>query len=197
MAQGPTDDEDSGSGGTVLSFPNGEQVSASEVGADFVVGQGGSVPTAELVDPASLEKELRDRDSFVRNEGLTRVIEGRAAPSDVLDELLKEIAEELGHLKFERRKAAKEGKNTANYTISRIASLRQLADVVQKRQENARQERFDLKSPRFKQILHMWMGFWYDSMIQAGLDEGTVDSVFKIVEANMVDWEKRVIDTVE
>lgn len=194
MSDEPTDKGDDKSPGTVLSFPDGQQLNANDVGAFSVVGQGGLVPIAEIVDTGSLEKDLRERDQFVRDQPLARAIDSGAAISDIIDEVMKEIAEELSHLKYERRKAAKEGKNTANYTISRIASLRQLADVLQKRQENARQEKFDLQSPHFKRILHLWLEFLYESMIQAGLNEGTIDSVLKVMDSNMTDWEKRVAE---
>lgn len=193
MSSGSDDDKV----GTILSFPNGEQVSVDEVGAGYVVGQGGIVPTAQLIDHTLIEKDLRERDAYVKSQPLVKIISQKAPISDLVDEVLNEIAEELSHLKYERRKASKEGKNTANYTISRIASLKQLAEVLQKRQENARAERFDLKSPKFKQILHLWMEFLYESMTQAGLDDGTIDTVFKTMESNMTDWEKRLVDTVE
>lgn len=197
MSDKPTDQDGQGEGpGTVLSFPGGQQLDVSEIGADFVVGQSGAVPVGEIVDQGAVERELRERDRFVADQPLVRVIEQNQPVPDILDEVIKEVAEELSHLKFERRKAAKEGKNTANYTISRIASLRQLADVLQKRQENARHERLDLQSPHFKEILRLWLEFLYEAMTQAGLNEGTVDSVLKIMDSNMVDWEKRVADTV-
>jgi hypothetical protein len=190
-----TDDKDKDSGsGKILSFPGGEKVDTSEVGTDYVVGQGGDLPTTELVDPKSIEREIRKREHFVSSQKLVRVIAEKAPVPDVVDAVLNEIAEELSHLKYERRKATEEGKNTANYTISRIASLRQLADVLQKRQENSRAERLDLKSPKFKQILHLWMEFMYDSMSKAELPESTIDVVFKQMEADMSDWEKKLLD---
>lgn len=195
MSDKPTDQDGKAPPGTVLSFPGGRQVDPEEVGAGFIVGQSGAVPVAEIVDQGSIDRELRERDRYVSEQPLVRAIEQAKPAADVLDEVIKEVAEELSHLKFERKKAAREGKNTANYTISRIASLRQLADVLQKRQENARHERLDLQSPRFKQILHLWMAFLYDSMSQAGVNEGTIDAVFKIMDSNMVDWERRIADT--
>lgn len=180
--------------GAVLSFPGGQQLDPEDVGAGFVVGQSGIVPTIELVDQGSIDRDLRERDQFVRDQELVRAVDARAPIADIIDEVLKEISEELAHLKFERRKASKEGKNTANYTISRISALRQLADVLQKRQENARNERLDLQSPHFKKILHLWLEFIYDAMTQAGLTEGTVDSVMKVMDSNMTDWEKRVVE---
>jgi hypothetical protein len=192
-----TDDKDgdkNGSNGKLLSFPGGEKVDTKEVGVDFVVGQGGDLPTTELIDPRFIEREIRKRENFVSSQKLVRVIAEKAPVSDVVDAVLNEIAEELSHLKYERRKATEEGKNTANYTISRIASLRQLADVLQKRQENTRAERLDLQSPRFKQVLHLWMEFVYDSMSKADLPESTIDVVFKQMEADMQDWEKKLLE---
>jgi hypothetical protein len=185
-------DEDKGKNGQVITFPGGKKVDAGEVGADYIVGQGSDVSIPELIDPKSVEREIRKRENFVSSQKLVRVVAEKASISDVIDVVLEEITEELSHLKYERRKATEEGKNTANYTISRIASLRQLADILNKRQENFRSDRFDLKSPKFKQILHVWMEFVYSSMSKSDLPESTIDVVFKQMEADMEDWEKRL-----
>jgi len=195
-----TDDKDKKEGkgnGKLLTFPGGKKVDAGEVGASYVVGQGGNLPVAELIDPQSVDRELRKREQFVQSQALVKAIDGKAPAADVIEAVLSEIAEELSHLKYERRKASEEGKNTANYTISRIASLRQLADVLQKRQENTRAERLDLKSPKFKQILHLWMEFVYESMQKSDLPDATIDLVFKQMEADMTDWEKKLLETVD
>lgn len=190
-----TDDKDkSKEKGKLLSFPGGEKVNTDEVGVDYIVGRGGDLPTAEILDPTSIDKEIRKREQFVKNQELFRVVSEKAPVSDVIDSVLKEIAEELSHLKYERRKATEEGKNTANYTISRIASLRQLADVLQKRQDNSISEKLDLKGPKFKQILHLWMEFVYESMSKSDIPEATIDVVFKQMESDMTEWEKRALD---
>lgn len=189
-------DDDEKPDGNVIVFPGGKTLSPQQIGAGYVVGPSGNVPVIDVVDAREIRRELRERESYVSGQELVRAIEDKAPVADIIDEVLKEIAEELSHLKYERRKAAADGKNTANYTVSRIASLRSLADILQKRMENARQERLDFSSPQFKKVLHLWMTYWYDSMVQAGLNEGTVDSVFKIVESNMKDWEKKVSDHV-
>ena len=82
----------------------------------------------------------------------------------------------------------------ASVAIGAGDDIRQLADVLQKRQENTRAERLDLQSPRFKQVLHLWMEFVYDSMSKADLPESTIDVVFKQMEADMQDWEKKLLE---
>jgi hypothetical protein len=180
--------------GRLIVFPGGKSASTQELGTDYVVGQGGIVNTPELVDPAAASKELREREQFVSDQALVKAISRRAAPADLIDEVLKEISEELAHLKFERSKAAREGKNTANYNMSRIAALRQIADVLMKRQENARAEQIDLKSPRLQAVLRLWMEFVYDSAQKAGVSEAEIDLMFGQMKADMVDWEKKILD---
>ena len=192
-----SDDKGGKKGGDIITFPGGKKVDSNEVGTTYVVGQGGDLPTAELIDPQSITRELQKRDSYVRNQALVVAIDSKAPVSDVIDAVMSEIAEELAHLKYERKKAAEDGKNTANYTISRVASLRQLADVLQKRQENTRAERLDLKSPKFKQILHSWMEFVYNSLVKSEVPEVTIDVIFKQMEADMIDWEKSLIDNID
>jgi len=180
--------------GRLIVFPGGKSASTEELGTDYVVGQGGTVNTPELVDPAAASKELRERDQFVNDQVLVKAIARRASPADLIDEVLKEISEELAHLKFERSKAAREGKNTANYNMSRIAALRQIADVLMKRQENARAEQIDLKSPRLQAVLRLWMEFVYNSAQKAGISEAEIDLMFGQMKADMIDWEKRVLE---
>jgi len=187
----PIDDKKNGK---VLTFPGGKKTSPADLGAPYVIGQSGHVPTPDVLDPNDIEKDVRERESYVKRQELVQAVEQKAPAGEVIDLVLKEITEELAHLKYERRKATQDGKNTANYTISRIASLRQLADVLQKRQENVRAERFDLKSPEFKKILRLWMEFLYNSMVKVSVDDSTIDTVFKQMEADMTDWEKRLAE---
>lgn len=194
-------DGENGSGkpGQVLVFPNGEKLDPNEVGITYVEGSASSgiSATAEIVDVKALAQEARDREDFVSKQELVRVVREKLPASDIIDELVKEISEELAHLKFERKKAAREGKNTASISISRVASLRSLAEVLMKRLENARAEQLNLKSPRFREILHLWMEFLHESMKKAEVEDQVIDLVFRQMEADMVDWEKRVLDVLQ
>lgn len=193
-----SDENDQGNDGDILSFPTGTRVSPSELGADYVVGPNKSKLNAtEIIDPDQISQEVRDRELFVQKQELYRDVVLRESPLKLIDGVVKEIAEELAHLKYERVKAAREGKNTSGYTINRISSLRQLAEVLMKRMDNARAEQLDLKSPRFKIILKLWMEFVYECMQKAELKEQDIDLVFKQMEVDMVDLEKKILDTVE
>ena len=129
---------------------------------------------------------------FVYKEALTRTIVEKKSTLDIIDVVLQEIAEELGHLKFERRKAAKDGKNTANYTIGRINSLGRLADLLLKKKESMMNEELDLKSSRFQEVFRVWMEFFHDSMEKSGISPEIIDVVFQQMKADMVDWEKKM-----
>jgi hypothetical protein len=192
------DDNDKKNGGDgkgkVIEFPNGKKVSSEEIGTPYVTGQGGLIPTSELVDPLAVKRDLKDREEYVRKQPLVQAVERGADTRDMINVVLKEVADELAHLKYEREKAAKDGKNTANYTISRIASLRSLADVLIKRSENLRAEQLDLRSPRFQAILKLWFEFVYEAMQKSGLGNQEIDVVFNTMKADMAEWEKLRID---
>lgn len=192
---GPKDPPDEKAGkGHLIVFPGGKSTSSGDIGANYVVGQGGHVNTPELLDPASIARENREREHFVATQELTVRVRENAAAADLMQSVLKEVAEELAHLKFERAKAAKEGKNTANYNMSRIASLKQIAEILMKRQENARAEQLDLKSPRFQAVMRAWMEFVYESMSKAGVKDTDIELTFAQMKADMVDWEKSILD---
>jgi hypothetical protein len=188
------DAKDDAKKGRLLVFPGGKQTSTGEIGADYVVAQGGNVGMVDLVDPAAVQKDLREREQSVQGNALVRAVRAKAGPAELIDEVLNEIAEELAHLKHERSKAAKEGKNTANYNMSRIAALRQIADVLMKRQENTRAEQLDLKSPRFQAVLKSWMEFVYESAEKAQIPPALIELMFGQMKADMVDWEKKILD---
>ncbi len=151
--------------GRLLAFPGGKKVNTNEIGLEgVIVGQSGTIPTPDVIDPKEVEADLRERESYVKRQELVQATDRKAPTGEIIDIVLKEIAEELGHLKYERRKVAADGKNTANFTVSRIASLRQISEVLLKRQENARAERMDFRSPEFKKVIQSWLEFIYESL---------------------------------
>lgn len=193
MSEKPPEDE---SKGKLILFPGVGPVDTKEIGTEFVVGTSGRVPTSELIDAAQIDRDVRERDNFVKSQELVLAIERGASTTELIDLSLREIAEESSHLKYERKKASKEGKNTANYTVMRIGALRQLAEVLLKRKEAALAERLDLKSERFQKIFKTWMKFVYESMIKAGVEETVIDLVFAQMKVDMINWEKLIDEVV-
>jgi hypothetical protein len=178
--------------GKVITFPSGDKVNTDDVGVNAIIGQVGNVPTPEIIDPVTVAEEVKDRIKYIRKQELVKVIKEDASTASVVDAVLVEIAEELSHLKYERRKAAKEGKNTANYTVSRINSLRSMAELLLKRKEAALAERLDLKSPRLQKIFEVWMEFFSESMVKCQIPDHLIDLVFQQMKADMKDWEKKM-----
>jgi hypothetical protein len=187
---GPPDSNNSG--GKIITFPSGERVNTNDVGINSVIGQVGNVHTPEIMDPISVADEVRDRIKYVKKQEIVKALKDNSSTAVTIDALLLEIAEELSHLKFERRKASQEGKNTSNYTVSRINSLRSMAELLLKRKEAALAEKLDLKSPRLQKIFEVWMEFFYESMIKCQIPDHLTDLVFQQMKADMVEWEKRI-----
>ncbi len=194
MSDGPTDGDgrDPPDKGKLIVFPGGKKVDPKDVGAGYIIGRTGDVPTPDIIDPVAVDEEVRKRIDYVNKQELVEVVRKGANTAATIDILLLEIAEEISHLKWERRKTAREGKNTSNYTIQRINGLRSLAEVLLKRKEAALAERLDLKSPRFQAVFKVWMEFFYSSMEKAGVDQATMDTVFEQMRADMVDWEVKM-----
>jgi hypothetical protein len=181
--------------GKLIVLPNGRKVHTGDIGMQgSIVGPSGNVPTAEVVDPTEAERDLREREAYVKRQELVQSATKRGPTGEMIELAIQEIAEELAHLKYERRKTAKEGKPTVQHTIARIAALRNLADVLLKRQENTRAERMDFRSPEFKKVVHEWLAFMDNAMQKAGLGENEIDLVFKQIQADMADWEKSVLE---
>ncbi len=190
----PDDSDDKPDLGQLLIFPGGEKISPADVGADFVLAQSGHVPTPEIVDSVAVSKTYIERRDFVESEPLRRAVVTGAPTTDVINIVFQDIAEELAHLKFERQVAARGGKNTAAYTLQRIASLKSFSEALTKRLENSRAEQLDLKSPRFKVILKLWLEFVCESMEKSGVDEETIDVILNQMKADMVGWEQKILE---
>jgi len=176
----------------LIPFPGGRKIDPSKIGADFVISPSNTISTPEIVDPVEASKELQARISYVKHQELVRVMERGAPTAETIDVLLKEIAEEISHLKWERRKAAKGGKSTASYTTARISALRSLSEILIRRKEASVNETLDIKSPRFQKIFTIWMNFFYESMQKAGVSEEVINVVFQQMKADMLDWETKI-----
>jgi hypothetical protein len=183
--------------GNLIVLPGGKTVDPhSDLGADYVAGPvrtGNVQPSSpEVIDPVAVDAEIRERERFVSEQKMTEVVRRHGTAHELGEAVLAEIVEELSHLKFERRKAIKDGKNSANYSVSRIAGLRSLADLLLKRLEAARGEHLDLKSPRLQAIFKVWMEFFYDSMEKSGVEPQIIDLVFQQMKADMIGWERKM-----
>jgi hypothetical protein len=190
----PFDDEGANSkngNGHLIVFPGGKTMNPKDVGADFVVGGSGQVPTGELLDPADVKASLRDRVSYVKSQPLVKAM-AEGASSVAMDTLLLEIAEEISHLKWERREAAKSGRSTAQHTVARINGLRALAETLIRRKEAAIAENLDLKSPRLQKIFKVWMQFFYEAMEKSDVPPEIINVVFQQMKADMIGWERRM-----
>lgn len=177
--------------GRLIVFPGG-QVDTEDIGVPYVVRQGGQVPTADLIDPVSVAEDLKNRIAFVKGQELVRVLERGGSTSETIDVLLKEIAEELAHLKWERRSLTASGKSSANHTMGRVAGLRNLAEMLFKRKEAALAEKLDLKSPRMQKLFQTFLSFFHSSMEKCGVASEEIDLVFNQMKADMSDWEKKM-----
>jgi len=155
--------------GKVLSFPDGKKVNTSEVNTPYVLAEVGKVYTAELQDHESIAKDVIERTNYVKNQELVKVINRGSSTSDIIDVLLKEVAEELGHIKFDRRRAAQEGRQTSNYSVARISALRNMSEMLLKKKEASIAEKLDLNSPRFQKIFKSMMEFFHECMEKSGV----------------------------
>ncbi len=176
--------------GKILHFPNKD----AEVEDDYVMGTlDPDVLVGDLVDPKEMSEKIRERSDYVKKQELMRALDRNAPFPDFLNLLIREIVEELSHQKYERKVAAREGKSTTNHSVARIASLRTLVEILNKKQDSDRTERLDLSSPRFQVVLRLWMEFVHTSMVKSGIRDKDIDIVFAQIKADMIDWERKVI----
>src|SRR5690606_31301799 len=137
----------------------------------------------------SIDQDIRDRIEYVERQELVNITKSGAPTAATIEVLLQEIAEETAHLKWERRENARKGKSTANLTVARIGSLKQLSEILIKRKESALNERLTVKDPRVKKLFEIWMEMFYSAMDKANVGSEVIDLVFAQVKADMVEWE--------
>jgi hypothetical protein len=189
-----SDNEDDTRKGKIITFPSGQMITTNELGTPYVIGQGTQNRVREVPDLSEEAKEYRAREAFIAGQELVQVIEQGSDLSAMMHSVIKEIGEELANLKWDRQRAAKKGKDASSFTMGRINGLHRLADVLLKRAESMRAEQLDFKSERFRTALSLWMEFVYDAMVKCGLGQQEVDLVFNTMKADMVDWEKKVME---
>lgn len=187
-------DNDKKKDNKVIIFPGNKSVKPSDVGADYIVSQSNHVPVADIIDPHEDKERLRKHADYVKKQELVVSAKSGGSSSEMMSLLIVEIAEELSHLKYERKMAVKEGRNIANLSKGRTKSLKELADLLIKQREASRSDELDLKSPRFQEVFKVWMEFFSDAMEQSGVSQEKVDLVFQNMKANMIDWEKKMVD---
>jgi len=176
--------------------PEQDPVENIDVGVDYVLSLPSNLAGDAVIIPdvQSVADSLKEREKFVDSEKLYKSIRSGERLDRVADLVIIEIAEELSNMKFERKKAAIEGRGTMSHTVSRINSLKVLADVVAKKLDAAKADAFDLRSPKFQKILSSWLEFVYDSMKKVGYDDKNIDIVFNQLKADMLDWERKIME---
>lgn len=179
-------------GKIILSLPDGSETDSEEINTPYVVGNSGEIHVPEIISPAESDRELQARDAFLEKQQLFRSVRDGSPLTDVYDLLLTEIAEEIGHLKFDRKKAVKDGKNPTPYTIARVQSLKQLAESLLKKKETLGQDNIDFKHPKIQKMFRLWMAFFYECMEKSQLDKSVIDLVFAQIQADLSDWEKKI-----
>lgn len=166
--------------------------------SDYIIASitGDKTDVPEVFDKKSIDLDVSRRQAFHENSVLTGLIETKSSPSDIVDGIISEIAEELSHIKWERQKSVLEGRSSSAMSIKRIESLRVLADLLIKKSESFKSSSIDFRNPKFKAVIRLWMELVYDALQKVGVDEAVIDMVFKQLEADIVDWERKVIETV-
>lgn len=189
MTDGPTDD-DKPKTGELIPFPGGKNVDPKEIGVDaYYAAPSGHIPTSELLDPREIARELQERKEYVDRQELVRITKNQAPTAATIDLLLIEIAEEAAHLKWERRENARKGKSTAQLTVARIASLKQLTDILIKRKESSLNERLTTKDPRVQKMFQIWAEMLYSVLEKCHVKPEMIDLIFSQIKTDMIEWE--------
>lgn len=173
--------------GKLISFPGGKR-------SDLHIDDKKDVDALEIVSNNYKSEDFIKREEFVNKQELVTVSNGASDTASLINVIVKEISEEISHVKYERDKSARDGNNTSDLSVKRTAMLRSLAETILKRKELIISEKFDLKSPRFQAIFNLWMQFVWDAMVKSGISDKDIDVVFQQMKTDMTEWEKKIMD---
>lgn len=145
--------------------------------------------TSEIMDPQQVAQDLKDRIKYIEKQELVTAAKAGAPTKNLIDILVAELAEEISHIKWERRDAAKRGYKTEKLTSSRISGLKNLADILLKKRDTIGDERLSTKDPRVQQFFKLWMEMFFAAMEKMNIPPEMIDLVFSQIKADMLEWE--------
>lgn len=141
------------------------------------LGLGGAALSA--LPPASplIGDLLRLKEAHLRSDPIIQVAEATPESSDVLNQVLLAIAEEAASLRFERMESERQGGDTSQHSVRRVAALKAIGDTWIKRKEQINSRMIDMDSPTF-QVLFQFITETFVRALQASnVRQEMVDTV--------------------
>lgn len=130
-------------------------------------------PVTEQIAEIAEAKEVH-----LGDDPLTTALLDDPGQDDVLDIVMRELAQEASSLEFERREAERNGRDTSTYSLRRARILQAVGDMFLKRKEKLEGASVDLDSPQFQAALGFTMETFRDVMTEMGMRSELIETTF-------------------
>lgn len=121
---------------------------------------------------------VKKKKEFIEEDDLFATVSDNPEKSEVLDYVIKALAEETASLGFERTEAERKGEPTSQISLRRVNALKATADTWLKRREQLTANSIDLDSLAFKRLFKYITETFNEAMQDAGLRPELAESVF-------------------
>jgi len=120
----------------------------------FMKGAPGKPSLKEEVAKASTPAEAKKvlKKEYMKKDGVASTVNSNLDSSDVLDSVIKGLAEETASLAYEREEAEKRGESTSQISLRRVNALRAVGDVWLKKRDLLSSKSLDLESKAFQVV---------------------------------------------
>jgi hypothetical protein len=143
-------------------------------------------PASEVA--AEVRKQKRDH---INKDHLLNVITANPEKSEVLDHVMRGLAEEAASLAFERSEAERKGESTSQVSMRRVNALKAVGDSWLKRKEQITSSGVDMDSPAFRKVFALITETFKASLEEAGLRHEMIETVYaKFAKKLDDDWYK-------
>lgn len=120
----------------------------------------------------------REKEKHLQDDSLLDQVEEDPDSLTVLDEVMRELAEENSSLAYERREAERRGEDTTSISSKKVTTLKSLSEVYFKKRESLIDRSFDFESDRFKSLLEFFFGKVRTAAQNANFSEEKITILF-------------------
>lgn len=146
---------------------------------------GSSAPVVAGIKSLSFQKRQE-----VSTSPLVQIATRSPYSDDMIAQIMREHAEEVASIKYERQRAEERGVDTSQISIRRIAALKIIADHWFQRREQLT-NKIDLASPGFVRIFTFLLHTFAECMGEQGIDDTVIENVKMELSKKLQDpgWE--------
>jgi hypothetical protein len=138
---------------------------------------------------------MRQKEDFIEDDPLLHTVATNPEKSEVLDFVMKALAEEAASLGFERKEAERKGEATSQISMRRIGALKAVGDSWLKRKEQISSSGVDLDSPAFKRVFNLITETLGLALADAGLRPEMVETIFAAFSKRVMadEWDREAL----